>query len=81
VKLSYKNVAIPFVKYGNRQALTSLQLLQDPALMEFYRRFAHLFEHDGRYDLNVYCPEKAQETIPSQAVEGKGSTEGVETRR
>lgn len=40
----YESVAVPFVKIGNRRALTDEQLANDPYLEDLVRAFPQSFE-------------------------------------
>lgn len=41
----FETVEVPFVKVGNRRALTGLQLMQEPWLTDFVKRFPDSFEY------------------------------------
>jgi len=47
----YENVAVPFVKVGNRRGLTAQQLEDDPALKAFVTRFPDSFERSVTHDI------------------------------
>ena len=79
VNISFDTVEIPLVTIGNRRALMGLQIVQMPWLRDFIEQFKDCFEFAPNMDAMFFI--ERDETIPCQAVEGKGSTEGVETRR
>lgn len=41
----FETVEVPFVKIGNRRALTGLQMMQEPWLADFVKRFPDSFEY------------------------------------
>ena len=47
----YENVAVPFVKVGNRRGMTAQQLEDDPALKAFVNRFPNSFELSVTHDI------------------------------
>lgn len=50
-KQRYVTAEVPFIKVGNRRALTGLQLMQEPSLADFVKRFPDSFEY--AYDMDV----------------------------
>lgn len=42
----YESVPVPFIQVGKRRALSDFQLMLDPSLVDFVRRFASSFEYD-----------------------------------
>lgn len=42
---------VPFIQVGNRQALTCSQLVEDPSLADFVKRFPDSFEKDIYLDV------------------------------
>lgn len=43
-----ETVEVPFIKVGNRRALTDEQLCEYPWLLAFFKRFRHCFEASDR---------------------------------
>jgi hypothetical protein len=52
--MSFVSVEVPFVKRGNRRALSKKQLLEDPYLLDFFERFKHCFEYDVITDYYLF---------------------------
>jgi hypothetical protein len=46
VSSGFQSVPVPFVKIGNRRALTDKQLCEDPELKALVDRFPKSFEYD-----------------------------------
>lgn len=42
----YQDVAIPFVQFGNRRALTDAQIENMPWVRDFFEMFRHCFERN-----------------------------------
>jgi hypothetical protein len=55
--MKYETVAIPFKQWGNRQVLTRKQLVEEPWLEDFVKRFPNCFERSNLCDVWVYYPE------------------------
>lgn len=53
----YETVAVPFQLRGNRQVLTSMQLLEMPWLREFVAAFPRCFGYEPHSDCLVFYPE------------------------
>lgn len=53
----YQTAEIPFMKLGNRQVLTGLQMVEFPWLRDFVEQFPNCFEADPWMDLLIYYPE------------------------
>ena len=43
----FQSVEVPFQRMGNRRFLTDLQLMQNPYLEDFVKRFSDSFERDA----------------------------------
>jgi hypothetical protein len=55
--VSYENVAVPFIKFNNRQVLLETQLYEMPELRDFMECFSSCFEYDPARCLWVFYPE------------------------
>ena len=54
VMSAFVDEVVPFVEVGGRRALTDKQLMEQPWLLDFMRRFSHCFERDERLRCYFY---------------------------
>lgn len=52
-----ETVAIPFKTLGNKSILTAEQLVEDPYLAAFVKRFSNCFEHVPNGDYLIFYPD------------------------
>lgn len=50
----FASAEVPFVKLGNRRALTADQLAENPELADFVTLFSHCFEYDPLGEMYVF---------------------------
>lgn len=55
----FETVEIPFVTIDGRRALTGLQMIQDPWLAGFVKRFPHCFEYAPNMDAAFFIESES----------------------
>lgn len=56
--MKYESACIPFKRIGNRRGLTGLQLMEDPELAAFVKRFPKSFEYAHNMDVAFFIEPK-----------------------
>ena len=59
----FEDVEVPFIKIGNRRALTGLQIMQEPWLKEFIERFPASFEFCINQDCAFFIEPEAKSYV------------------
>lgn len=55
--MTMHSVEVPFIQYGNARVLTTEQLMNDPCLADFVKRFSDCFRWDDILHIYYFEPK------------------------